>query len=134
MVILPDSDKVVAAIREAAPSLYVSVEDGESYAGSGALPIKTIPSRVVVVVPPGELGAAAAARQLRLHDVPVFARVKAECLLFDPRTIQPGEDATIVQRQLFVAHQGVRRKDILDAPQEVVGGGEHVLALIEQRP
>ncbi len=88
--------ELVAALAEAAPSLDVTIEDGESYAGSGALPIKAIPSRAVVIDPPDGMSAGEAARRLRTGDPSVFVRVKAERLLIDPRTLQPGEIPLLV--------------------------------------
>ncbi len=95
--ITPRAEALAAAIREAAPSLYVSVEEGESYAGSGALPVKSIPSRVVEMDPPDGIEAGAFARRLRTGDVALFLRVGADRLYIDPRTLQPGEDDLVVQ-------------------------------------
>jgi L-seryl-tRNA(Ser) seleniumtransferase len=63
--------------------------------GSGAYPAHSVPTYVVSVahesIPPGEL-----ALRLRLRPLPVFARVKNDRVLFDPRTVQPAEDAELV--------------------------------------
>jgi L-seryl-tRNA(Ser) seleniumtransferase len=88
--------KLAAAIRKAVPSLDPSVEDGVSYAGSGALPIREIPTKCVVLAPGKGASAAEAARRLRVGDPSLFVRVHAERLHLDPRTIQPGEDALVV--------------------------------------
>jgi len=45
---------LAAAIGVAAPSLAPQVVDGVSYAGSGALPIREIPTMCVAVSPPAE--------------------------------------------------------------------------------
>jgi len=89
--------KLAAAIKKAAPSLAPSVEDGVSYAGSGALPVREIPTKCVVVAPPDGVSAADAARHLRTGDPSLFVRVHADHLHLDPRTIQPGEDAAVVE-------------------------------------
>ena len=91
------AERLAAAIRAALPSLAVSVEDGVSYAGSGALPIREIPTRCVVLPPPAGLSAAEAARRLRCGDPSLFVRVRADLLHLDPRTIQPGEDELVVR-------------------------------------
>lgn len=90
------ADVLLAELRAGCPGIDAVVEDGESFAGSGALPIRAIPSRVVVVTPPTGTSAGELARRLRLHDVPVYVRVKSEQLHVDPRTIQPGENAVLV--------------------------------------
>jgi L-seryl-tRNA(Ser) seleniumtransferase len=89
--------KLAAAVKKAVPSLAVAVEDGVSYAGSGALPVRAIPTKCVVVTPADGASAADAARRLRTGDPSLFVRVHADRLLLDPRTIQPGEDALVVE-------------------------------------
>ncbi|HSA97079.1 MAG TPA: L-seryl-tRNA(Sec) selenium transferase, partial [Acidobacteriota bacterium] len=79
-------------------SVAVSVEDGESQVGSGAVPAETLPTKVLAVRP-SSLSADDLARRLRFFSPPVYARIHKDAVLFDPRTIQPGEDA-IVERAL----------------------------------
>jgi len=88
--------KLAAAIRKAVPSLAPEIVDGSSYAGSGALPIREIPTKCVSLAPPRGMTGSDAARRLRTGTPAVFVRVHAERLLLDPRTIQAGEDAAIV--------------------------------------
>jgi len=90
------ADVLAGALRKALPaSITVSVEDGTSQVGSGAVPVETLPSKVLAVrslttVSPEEI-----ARRLRLGTPPVFARIHKGAVLFDLRTIQPGEDALL---------------------------------------
>ncbi len=98
----PRAGKLAASLRLSLPaSAAVSVEDGASEIGSGAVPVETLPSRVLAVrsraVAPEEL-----ARRLRAGVPPVFARIHKDAVLFDLRTIQPSEDA-IVERALLEA-------------------------------
>jgi L-seryl-tRNA(Ser) seleniumtransferase len=91
--------KVAAALRKTLPDgVGVSVEDGESQVGSGAVPVETIPTKVLAVasssISPDDL-----ALKLRRLDPPVFARISRNAVLLDFRTIQPGEDA-IVERSI----------------------------------
>jgi L-seryl-tRNA(Ser) seleniumtransferase len=91
--------KLAASLREALPAaVMVAVEDGESQVGSGAVPVETLPSKVLAVQAPG-LSAEELARRLRLLTPPIFARIHKDAVLFDFRTIQPGEDA-VVERAL----------------------------------
>jgi L-seryl-tRNA(Ser) seleniumtransferase len=87
--------KMAASLRKALPaSAAVAVEDGASQVGSGAVPVETLPTKVLAVrstaLPPEEL-----ARRLRFSTPPVFARIHKDAVLFDLRTIQPGEDALV---------------------------------------
>jgi len=89
--------KLAAALRKTLPSSAgVSVEDGASQVGSGAVPVETLPSKVLALrslaLAPEEL-----ARRLRSSTPPVFARIHKDAVLLDLRTIQPGEDAVVEQ-------------------------------------
>ncbi len=88
--------KLAAAIRKSAPALDPRVDDGVSYAGSGALPVREIPTKCVSVAPPAGVSASETARRLRCGDPSLFVRVHADRLFLDPRTIQPGEDAMVL--------------------------------------
>ena len=78
------------------PGVDVRDEPGESFAGSGALPIRSIPSHVVSLAPPDGRGAGHVSEALRVGDPALFVRVREERLLLDPRTIQPGEDDLVL--------------------------------------
>ncbi len=91
--------KVAAALKKALPAdVRVSVEDGESQVGSGAVPVETIPTKVLAVATPA-ISPDDLALRLRRLQPPVFARISRDAVLFDFRTIQPGEDA-VVERAL----------------------------------
>ena len=91
--------KLTASLRKALPTgVMLSVEDGESQVGSGAVPVETLPSKVLAVRSPG-VSAEDLARRLRLLTPPIFARIHKDTVLFDFRTIQPREDA-VVERAL----------------------------------
>ena len=92
--------KLASALRKALPAgVMIAVEDGESQVGSGAVPVETLPSKVLAVQAPG-ISAEDLARRLRLLTPPIFARIHKDTVLFDFRTIQPGEDA-VVERALI---------------------------------
>jgi L-seryl-tRNA(Ser) seleniumtransferase len=100
---------IVKALEGTLPaSVKVGVEDAEAQTGSGSVPVETIPSKVVVLrLGPGEGGPAdleSLAKALRLGRPAVFTRIHKDALLFDLRTIQPDEDAEIVQ----AIREGVR--------------------------
>ena len=72
------------------PGLDVEVQDDASEFGGGSVPARTLPTRVVAVRH-AALSLEALAARLRQGRPPVFARVQRERVLFDVRTLQPGE-------------------------------------------
>jgi len=91
--------KLAAALRKSLPAgVFLAVEDSESQVGSGAVPTETLPTKVLAVRAPA-LSAEDLARRLRFLAPPIYARIHKDAVLFDLRTIQPGEDA-VVERAL----------------------------------
>ncbi len=89
------ANRAASTLRRALPEgVEISVEPGESQVGSGAVPVQTLPTRVLAVraapIPTEEL-----ARRLRRSDPPVFARIAGDRVLLDFRTIQPKEDKPV---------------------------------------
>jgi len=82
------------AIRRAAPALEVEIVDEASQLGSGSLPTEELPTRAVAVRS-ARLSADRLARELRTRELPIFTRVKNDLVLFDPRTLQAGEEAEV---------------------------------------
>ena len=92
--------KLASALRKALPpGVMIAVEDGESQVGSGAVPVETLPSKVLAVQAPGS-SAEDLALRLRTATPPIFARIHKDAVLFDFRTIQPAEDA-VIERALI---------------------------------
>ena len=70
-----------------------AVEEGESAVGGGSLPGETLPTRLLAVtVPDPEL----TARRLRTASSPVVCRIQRDTLLFDPRTVLPAQEETLL--------------------------------------
>ena len=76
---------------------YSKVIDGESLIGGGSLPGATLPTRLVAI---GDAKTPAVARKvalsLRRQEPPVIGRINNGVLLLDPRTVDPGEDHTVI--------------------------------------
>jgi len=74
------------------------VIEGETMVGGGSLPGSTLPTRLVAIE--GKVGrrniALSLARKLRHYDPPVIGRISDDVLLFDPRTVLPEEDDTVL--------------------------------------
>ncbi len=71
------------------------VIDGRSMIGGGSLPEESLPTMLVALAPPRGVGATGLASRLRARDV--VARVEDGRVLLDPRTIDPRDDAPVVQ-------------------------------------
>ena len=74
-----------------------TVIEGESVVGGGSLPGSTLPTRLVSIEGKGRLKLPELARRLREQQPPVIGRIEEDSLLFDPRTVQPGEDSALLQ-------------------------------------
>ncbi|NUN48374.1 MAG: L-seryl-tRNA(Sec) selenium transferase, partial [Candidatus Brocadiae bacterium] len=84
---------IVKALKTA--KIDAEVCEEESQIGGGSTPGQNLPTRCVAVAP-GKIGADPLVRRLRTGEPPVFARVKKDRVLFDMRTLQPGEDDLLV--------------------------------------
>ncbi|TDB36946.1 MAG: L-seryl-tRNA(Sec) selenium transferase [Actinobacteria bacterium] len=88
--------RLADAIARACGDAYLTgtVED-VSRAGGGSLPMADIPT-VVVAVMPQRTGVTELEARLRAAEPPIVARINADRLLLDPRTLTLGEEAEIV--------------------------------------
>lgn len=68
----------------------VTLKEGISLAGGGALPAREVDT-VLVAVRPRVLSAARLGKRLRMLEVPVIARVSQDEILLDLRTVEEGE-------------------------------------------
>jgi L-seryl-tRNA(Ser) seleniumtransferase len=78
----------------ASDHLEVSVIDGTSEVGGGALPLEAIPTRLVAVQA-AHLTASFLERRLRRTDPPVMVRIKDDRIVLDPRTVSEDELDTL---------------------------------------
>ena len=74
------------------------VAAGLSTIGGGSLPGETLPTWLVAIAT-GEMpgGAVALAARLRAQAPAIVARIEDERVMLDPRTVQPGEEAALLQ-------------------------------------
>jgi L-seryl-tRNA(Ser) seleniumtransferase len=84
-------DRIVAL---ASGHLEVSVIDGTSEVGGGALPLESIPTRLVAVQA-AHLTAPVLEGRLRRTDPPVMVRIKDDLVVLDPRTVLEDELETL---------------------------------------
>jgi L-seryl-tRNA(Ser) seleniumtransferase len=74
-------------------SVAIRVVDSVSTVGGGSLPGQTLPTKALAI---SAEFVETLARQLRQADPPVIARIEANQLLFDPRTVLPEQDQTML--------------------------------------
>jgi L-seryl-tRNA(Ser) seleniumtransferase len=80
------AENLRAALRQSAPKVSAQISPSVAYLGSGSLPTEAIPSVMVTLVVP-EMKASELARRLRLDEANVFARIEADAVRVDMRTI-----------------------------------------------
>ena len=90
------------------PEAQLSVEDGGSQVGSGAVPVETIPTKLLSLKA-AFMAADEMARALRLNNPPIFTRIHKEAVLFDFRTIQPDEDNLVQEAILKIFEKPAAR-------------------------
>lgn len=81
--------------------LRVELRPDQSAIGGGALPGQTLPTTLLALAvahPSAAIGASPdrLASRLRRGDPPVVARIADDALLFDPRTVLPGQDEALL--------------------------------------
>jgi L-seryl-tRNA(Ser) seleniumtransferase len=89
-----------ARLRVALPAdrFAVTLMPERSQVGGGSLPGEDLPTVCVALRAIGQgPGPDEIAALLRQHTPAVFARIKADAVLFDPRTLEPAEFAVIVE-------------------------------------
>jgi len=76
----------------------ISIIDGGSQVGSGAVPVETIPTRLLQIIPK-QISAEALGLELRHNTPPIFTRVQKGAVWIDLRTVSE-DDETIVRDAL----------------------------------
>jgi L-seryl-tRNA(Ser) seleniumtransferase len=87
--------RIAEALVGAGVAAEVEVIDGSSQMGSGSLPTQDIPTCLGADTATA-MSADDFALRLRTQETPVFARIQHDQLLFDPRTLQDGEEPLLV--------------------------------------
>jgi L-seryl-tRNA(Ser) seleniumtransferase len=82
----------------------ISVIDGGSQVGSGAVPVETIPTRLLQIIPK-KISAENLGSELRRNSPPIFTRIQQGAVWIDLRTVSEDEE-TIVRDALLRALAG----------------------------
>jgi L-seryl-tRNA(Ser) seleniumtransferase len=83
--------------------IKVELQESTSQIGGGSTPGESLPTTVLAI---DNLGGSPdiAARRLRMGTPSVFCRIENDALVFDPRTLLPGQDSELVEA-IAAAHQ-----------------------------
>jgi L-seryl-tRNA(Ser) seleniumtransferase len=90
--IFSSATEIVKAIRQS--NLGAQVVEGESAVGGGSLPGTTIPTWLVAVT---VSDADSFSASLRANDPPIIARIADGRVIFDPRTLLPGQSEQVAE-------------------------------------
>jgi len=90
------AEALKASLARAALAAQVAVRRVDSAAGGGAAPDIALPS-CALAVKPRAMSADALATRLREAKTPIIARIEDDAVLFDLRTVLPGEEPEIEQ-------------------------------------
>lgn len=90
------AEAMAGALHTAASAVTISVEDETSEVGGGALPLQTLPTRVLALRPTRGSASDLEAR-LRRRRPPVLVRIKEDRVLLDLRTVPESEEAALLQ-------------------------------------
>jgi len=99
------AEKLAAELNEQLDGAKVETAPGFSQMGSGSLPTQNLPT-TLVTVEPKEMGAETLAKRMRLGETPIFARVRNDQVILDPRTLRDGDDAIIVAAVMDILNLG----------------------------
>jgi len=93
------AERIAHAVADQVGEAAVRTLDGHSQMGSGSLPTQNLPTRLVEIssktMKPDEIAAG-----LRRNTPPVFARIRKDRVLLDPRTLLDGDEEVVIQALL----------------------------------
>jgi len=88
------AEHIARNLRSSSPQLEIDVVESQSVIGGGSAPGSTLPSRALAVR--GEQSAEELLCRLRQYELPIVGRIEEGRVLLDLRTVEPGDDATII--------------------------------------
>ncbi len=87
------AEALARAVEALAPGASLTVEDGSSEVGGGALPLQTVPTRLLSLR--GVESASVLEERLRRGEPPVLVRIKEDRVLIDLRTVALSEESAL---------------------------------------
>ena len=101
---LSTAEKFALEINQKIPNLSTEVICGFSELGSGSLPGMQIPTGIMAVNS-DKISTEKLANELRANEKPIFTRIENEKVLFDVRTMQPGDFEIISKALQNILHK-----------------------------
>ena len=95
------------ALAQGAPSLAISVQDGESAVGGGAVPTVGLPTALLALTQ-SSAGPDRLAAALRAGEPPVIVRVADDRVLVDLRTVEPADEPALLLALRAAAERAAR--------------------------
>ena len=95
------------ALAQGAPSLAISVQDGESAVGGGAVPTVGLPTALLALTQ-SSAGPDRLAAALRAGEPPVIVRVAEDRVLVDLRTVEPADEPALLLALRAAAERAAR--------------------------
>ncbi len=89
------AERIVARVTDSGAEAQIKAIAGSSQMGSGSLPAQDLPT-TIVSIKPETMTADELALALRRNEPPIFARIKDDALLIDPRTLLEGDEQIVI--------------------------------------
>ncbi|TKJ37015.1 MAG: L-seryl-tRNA(Sec) selenium transferase [Planctomycetes bacterium B3_Pla] len=94
--IAKQAEHLVSQLSKTISGAEVTSIAGFSQMGSGSLPAQDL-ATTLVALRHEKISAESLAKQLRQYTTPIFARIRSDQVLIDPRTLLPGDDEILVR-------------------------------------
>lgn len=94
--ITKQAKRIASQLAKNITGVAIETVPGFSQMGSGSLPAQNL-TTTLVALRPEKIGAESLAKQLRLHETPIFTRIQNDQVLIDPRTLLDGDDKIIIE-------------------------------------
>jgi L-seryl-tRNA(Ser) seleniumtransferase len=92
---------IASRLEKSISNCSVTTTAGFSQMGSGSLPTQNL-ATTLIALRPEKISAETLASQLRQYSTPVFARIRNDQVLIDPRTLLGGDDKIVIEALLEI--------------------------------
>ena len=94
--IAKQAEAMALKLKKSLTGAAVTTICGFSQLGSGSLPGQNLPT-TLLAVEPESISAESLAQRLRQYETPIFARIRNDQVLIDPRTLLSGDEEIVVE-------------------------------------
>ncbi|MBW7989615.1 MAG: L-seryl-tRNA(Sec) selenium transferase [Planctomycetes bacterium] len=99
--IAKEAKRIASRLGNSISDCAVTTTAGFSQMGSGSLPTQNL-ATTLIALRPEKISADSLANQLRQYSTPVFARIRNDQVLIDPRTLMTGDDKIVIESLLEI--------------------------------